>query len=102
MSEPTRVIIVTGGASGIGLAISAGLLADGHAVTVMDASADAVANARESLPGAHVVHGDVTRPDDCAGVVAETMARFGGVGVLINNAGIGVSALRDDAELRLP
>ena len=87
-----RRAIVTGGASGIGAATARLLAAAGAAVTVMDvdaAGAEAVAAAIRAAGGAaHVVVGDVTRADDCRVAVAQTVASFGGLEILVNGAGI--------------
>jgi len=104
MSEPTpRTIIVTGAARGIGRAIAEALLGDGHRVCIFDADAEALETCRAALgDGAHLVHGDVTRDEDCARAVAGTVERFGALHALVNNAGIGVSSLRPDAEVKHP
>lgn len=86
-----KVAIVTGSARGIGAAIARRLAQEGAAVVVTDineagarATADAL-NAEGFM--AHCVVGDITRADDVARLVEETVAVFGGVHILVNNAG---------------
>lgn len=101
-----RTAIITGGAGGLGLAMARGLLADGHRVALIDSDDDAIARARDALRGAGGESlGVVADVSDEAAVAAavETVAEaFGPVEVLINNAGIGPSSVRPDAERNLP
>lgn len=84
--------IVTGGAKGIGRAIAALFASEGAAVVIADLNAEdgqAAANAIEEAGGrALFVSCDVTRAGDCARVVNRTVEVFGGLDVLVNNAGI--------------
>ena len=89
---PSRVAIVTGGGSGIGLAISERLVADGNAVAIFDrdgASAEAAADKITASGGTAIgVTVDVT---DRAGIdqgVAEVRQRLGRPTVLVNSAGM--------------
>jgi NAD(P)-dependent dehydrogenase (short-subunit alcohol dehydrogenase family) len=81
-----QVVIVTGGARGIGRGITEGFLAAGADVTICGRSDP------ESLPSAAgrtatFVAADVRESDDVERVVAETVARSGRLDVLVNNAG---------------
>lgn len=102
----TRTAIVTGGAGGLGLAMARGLLADGHRVALFDADAAALERAKEVLgDGAEnllTLAGDVSVEADCRSAVEAAGEAFGPVEVLINNAGIGPSSIRPDAERNLP
>ena len=89
-----KTVIVTGSASGMGRA-TAHLFADeGANVVVADIGADRVANVVREIADAHgesVVMGrdtDVTVDEQRRALVNETIARFGGIDVLVNNAGI--------------
>ncbi|MFJ5177285.1 SDR family NAD(P)-dependent oxidoreductase [Streptomyces griseoviridis] len=73
--------LVTGGASGIGAAIVARLRAEGARVAVLDL------NPPEGDPDAHRV--DVGRDDDVRAAVERVAEAFGGIDVVVNNAGIG-------------
>jgi NAD(P)-dependent dehydrogenase (short-subunit alcohol dehydrogenase family) len=101
----SRSVLVTGAASGIGKAITHALLGDGHRVTIMDVNAAALEVCRGEMgPAANVrfVEGDITQEADCERAVGEAVSAFGGLQALINNAGIGMSSLRPDAELNHP
>lgn len=88
-----RVALVTGGASGIGEATAKRLASEGAAVViadVQDEKAHAVAAAIKAAGGKAVaVHLDVTEEKSWNDAVAATVNEFGGLNVLVNNAGIG-------------
>ncbi len=90
-----KVAIVTGGSRGIGLAIAKALVADGVSVTVTGRSDAHLSAARPQIEGAghgavETLQADVRRYEDMRRVVDATVARFGGLDILINNAGVGV------------
>jgi NAD(P)-dependent dehydrogenase (short-subunit alcohol dehydrogenase family) len=93
---PNRAAIVTGGSSGIGLAIAHMLGQEGHALTVAARRPDKLAAAAEELRGAgfdvHEVAGNMADEETIKGVVAAHEERFGRLDVLVNNAGVGVGA----------
>ncbi|MCP3732533.1 glucose 1-dehydrogenase [Sphingomonas sp. MG17] len=93
-----RVALVTGGASGIGLAVAEALAEAGARVTIADRDPGAIAAARDTLAGkGHAVEGvelDVTRSADVARAADELMARSGRIDILVNNAGIARSDTR--------
>ena len=85
--------IVTGAASGMGRAMALGLSGAGFDVVAVDRNAEALA----SLPGPILpVTADLAQPDSFDRIVAQTLAAFGRIDVLVNNAGIGQAAIRDD------
>jgi 3-oxoacyl-[acyl-carrier protein] reductase len=88
-----QVAIVTGGAKGIGRAISVSFAAAGAAVGVNyahdGASARAVVAEIQAAGGqALAVEGDQSKPGDVERLFAETSDRFGSIDVLVNNAGV--------------
>jgi len=89
-----RVVIVTGATSGLGKAMALALAAAGHCVagtgrTAQTVEAFAAECGRQSAPERVLgITADVRVPDDCARVVAATVARFGRVDGLVNNAGV--------------
>jgi NAD(P)-dependent dehydrogenase (short-subunit alcohol dehydrogenase family) len=86
-----RVAIVTGGARGIGLAVARRFLASGARCSLWDNDAAALAAAAQALGAADRVHTatvDITQESAVAAATTATHARFGGIDVLVNNAGI--------------
>lgn len=95
-----RVAIVTGAGRGIGRAVAERFAADGAAVAVADLDADTageVAGSIGSVGGrAIAVRTDVTNPADAERLAALTLASFGRIDVLVNNAGILRSTRAED------
>ena len=84
-----KVAIVTGGARGIGLATSEELSRRGATVAIVDLDSDSAAGAAESLPGPAIgLAADVTDRGAMQQAVAKAVERFGGVDVVVANAGI--------------
>ncbi|KQS59375.1 short-chain dehydrogenase [Rhizobium sp. Leaf371] len=81
-----QVAIVTGGASGLGLAVAEALKAEGAEIALFDVSPERVAREAQRL-GALPVVCDVTDPEGVEAAVATVAAHFGGVDILISNAG---------------
>jgi NAD(P)-dependent dehydrogenase (short-subunit alcohol dehydrogenase family) len=90
-----RSALVTGGSSGIGLAIARALAADGYELTLASRTREKVEAAAAEL-GAHAVAANVGVAEECAPVVAAHRERFGGLDVLVNGAGIGVGGRVED------
>ncbi len=90
-----KVALVTGGASGIGEAVSELLAREGASVAVTDVDdlkgPGVVANIKKAGGEAIFLHQDVTSEARWIEVVAEVMKRYGRLDVLISNAGIGIS-----------
>jgi NAD(P)-dependent dehydrogenase (short-subunit alcohol dehydrogenase family) len=92
-----KAAIVTGGSRGIGLAIARALLAEGAQVTITGLDEAHLSAARRQLEGAgpgsvEALRADVRKYDDVRHAVGATVARFGGLDYLVNNAGVGVFA----------
>jgi NAD(P)-dependent dehydrogenase (short-subunit alcohol dehydrogenase family) len=85
-----KVALVTGGARGIGFATARALLARGASVAIVDLHADAVAGAASQLHDTRALGlaGDVTDRGAMQQAVAATVERFGGLDVVVANAGI--------------
>jgi 3(or 17)beta-hydroxysteroid dehydrogenase len=83
-----KVCLVTGAASGLGAADARRLAAEGACVVLTDITAQAGERLAAELPNALFLHQDVRDEAGWVQVVAQTMARFGRLDVLVNNAGI--------------
>src|ERR1700675_631994 len=84
-----RSALITGGSSGIGLAIARMLRDEGFELTLASRTKEKIEAAAAEL-GAHAVAADVGQDQDCIRVVAEHKDRFGGMDMLVNSAGIGI------------
>lgn len=88
-----KVVVITGGASGIGRALGHAFAQRGAIIAVLDVNGDGateVASAIESAEQVETlgVHCDVTDELGCLSAIEAVLERFGGIDVLINNAGI--------------
>ena len=92
MRLENQVALITGGGNGIGRESALLFAAEGAAVLVVDvvdgAGQDTVAAIEEAGGQARFVHADVSKDEDCAGMVEACESAFGKLTVLFNNAGI--------------
>jgi rhamnulose-1-phosphate aldolase/alcohol dehydrogenase len=89
-----RIALVTGAGSGIGRAVAAKLAAEGACVVVADIDANGAAVEAQDLGGPDVAVGvatDVTDKSRVAEAVQTTLLAFGGIDLVVNNAGLSVS-----------
>jgi short-subunit dehydrogenase len=84
-----RTVIITGASSGIGEATARAFARAGDRVVLAARRADRLTALAAELPGSLPVQADLTRSADIARIVEAAMAAFGGVDVLVNNAGLG-------------
>ena len=88
-----KVAAVTGAASGIGREIAVQLAAQGAAVVVSDVNVEGGSQTVAAITGnqgrAVFVKADTSRPEDGRLIVEQAVARFGGLHIAVNNAGIG-------------
>jgi NAD(P)-dependent dehydrogenase (short-subunit alcohol dehydrogenase family) len=107
-SRDGRVVLLTGAAGGIGAVMTEALLADGHCVAAIDRNAQALD--RLAASGAvcaaearfAAIAADLAVEAECLRAVEAAHGRFGRIEAVINNAGIGMSSIRADAEARHP
>jgi NAD(P)-dependent dehydrogenase (short-subunit alcohol dehydrogenase family) len=84
-----KVAIVTGGASGLGEGLSRRFAAEGAKVLIGDIDSDAgAALAKDIGADAHFVEADVAELDRVSGLVSTAVEKFGGLHVMVNNAGV--------------
>ncbi len=90
--RPESSVVITGGAHGIGAALGARFAAAGHRVALLDLDADAARERAAALEAggarALALECDVTSRKACDDAIARVTAAFGGVDVLVNDAGI--------------
>ena len=91
--------LVTGGSSGIGLAIARALRQDGYALTLVARRPEPLEAAAAELD-AHGVPANLGDPDECVRVVAAHAEQHGGMDVLVNCAGIGIGGSFADQDTK--
>jgi short-subunit dehydrogenase len=100
-----KTVIITGASSGIGEALAEKFAKEGANVVIAARSADKLNVFAEKLQkfGTQVlaVPTDVTKKEDCQCLIEKCVAKFGGVDVLINNAGISMRALFEQSEVEV-
>lgn len=93
-SHATRIALVTGAASGIGKAIATRLASDGACVVIADLNLENAQKVAEELGGSDVaigVQADVTDEAQIAAAIQEAVLAFGGLDLVVNNAGLSIS-----------
>ncbi|MBX5490507.1 MAG: SDR family oxidoreductase [Chloroflexi bacterium] len=96
-----KTAIVTGGGTGLGRAIAAALLREGAQVTIAGRRADVLERAAAelaSLGPVLAVPTDVRDPSQATQLAARTEARFGGIHILVNNAGASMPSAWDEMD----
>jgi NAD(P)-dependent dehydrogenase (short-subunit alcohol dehydrogenase family) len=90
-----KAALVSGGSSGIGLALARMLRDEGYALTLVSRTAEKVEAAAAEL-GALAVAADLSLEEQCARAIAEHAERYGRLDVLVNSAGIGIGGRIED------
>jgi rhamnulose-1-phosphate aldolase/alcohol dehydrogenase len=102
-----KIALVTGGAGGIGQAVARQLLQEGACVMLTDIDAEALEQARQHLVKAGskdtvgIVQANITSEEQVAGILSATCLRFGGVDLLVSNAGIASAAPLEETSLEV-
>src|SRR5215510_14845307 len=102
MTSKNVAVIVTGAASGIGLAMTLGLMKAGHDVVAVDRNVDALTELAKQGAGlkgsVHTVTADLAQAESFAHVTGTALIKFGRIDALVNNAGIGQASVRNDRQ----
>ena len=96
-----KVVAITGGSDGIGRALIESLLPMGAKIATCARNQDKLYDLqlRHSTSPLHCIVADVSNYNDCKLFIESTIKQFGGIDILINNAGISMRSLLKDAEL---
>ena len=96
-----KVVVITGGSDGIGKALIEQLIPLGAKVATCGRNYDKLYNLQMKYSDVmlHALVCDVSREQDCKRFIDSTIATFGGIDILINNAGISMRALVEDVEV---
>ena len=98
-----KVVVVTGGTDGIGKALVQTLLEMGAKVATCGRNHDKLYHLQSEYPSypLHPIVADVSNENDCRHFIESTIKIFGGIDVLINNAGISMRALLKDSSVEV-
>ncbi len=88
MDASGNTLLITGGATGIGLALAERFLQVGSEVVICGRREQALRDAQQKLPALRVIVADVARAADRTALARRVVAEFPGLNVLVNNAGI--------------
>ena len=96
-----KVVAITGGSEGIGKALVDALIPLGAKIATCGRNQDKLYNLQVQYSNhmLHTIVADVSRYDDCKNFINSTIETYGGIDILINNAGISMRALLKDAEV---
>src|SRR5688572_9359520 len=96
-----KVVVVTGGTDGIGRALVEALLTQGARVATCGRQHDKLYQLQSEFPSypLHTIVADVSNENDCRHFIETTIKVFGGIDILINNAGISMRALLKDVSV---
>ncbi len=88
MQLSNNIVLITGGSSGIGLALARAFLELQNTVIVCGRSMEKLEFVRKEYPGIHTIQCDITNDDDIQQMFDKIRTEFNGLNILINNAGI--------------
>ena len=83
-----KVVLITGGAKGIGAAIVRAVAAESAIPVIVDRDAEAGRRLQGEIPVSELIVGELSHPENCEAAVLETTKKFGRLDALVNNAGI--------------
>ena len=88
MKQSKQIVLITGGSSGIGLALAKKFSANDNTVIITGRNLSKLENVQKEFPNIHIFQSDVTDDAEVRNLVDDIKDKFGGVNILINNAGI--------------
>ncbi len=88
MQQSNQKVLITGGGSGIGLSLARKFLDHGNTVIITGRNLAKLKGVKKEQNQIHIFQSDVTREDDVKQLVEDIQRDFGGIDVLVNNAGI--------------
>jgi NAD(P)-dependent dehydrogenase (short-subunit alcohol dehydrogenase family) len=83
-----KVILVTGGAKGIGAGIVRAAAAEGAIPVIVDRDSEAGSLLQAELRASHLIVAELSTPENCSSAVEQTLKKFGRLDALVNNAGV--------------
>ncbi len=101
MELESKTVIITGASSGIGLALAHHCDTLGCNVVLCARREEIIEKEAATMSSALAVRCDVTKEEDCRNLIKKTVEKFGGVDILINNAGVSMRAIFEDLELEV-
>lgn len=100
-----KVVLITGGSSGIGKACACAFGKEGAKIVITGRNKEKLEEAKNALQSSGIncvaIEADVSSKTDCIAMVDKTLDSFGRLDVLINNAGISMRALFEEAEVEV-
>ncbi|MDD2618330.1 MAG: SDR family NAD(P)-dependent oxidoreductase, partial [Bacteroidales bacterium] len=97
-----KIVVITGASSGIGLACARLFAARGAKLSLAARSLDKLQALQQELPTAVLaIKTDVSKEEDCRKLIEQTVETYGGIDVLVNNAGISMRALFKELDLKI-
>ena len=83
-----KVVLITGGAKGIGAAIVRAVAAESAIPVIVDRDAEAGRRLQGEFPASELIVGELSHPTNCEAAVLETIKKLGRIDALVNNAGV--------------
>ncbi len=88
MKQSKQKVLITGGGSGIGLSLAQKFMNHGHEVIITGRNLQKLEKVKADFPQINIYQSDVTKEDDVKSLANQIQNTFGGIDVLVNNAGI--------------
>jgi uncharacterized oxidoreductase len=91
--QSQRIVLITGGSSGIGFEMAKQMSAQRSVVIICGRSQEKLENAKRQVPQLFTIQCDITKPEDRSALLKQISANFRGLNMLVNNAGISMRYL---------